>query len=116
MQAKLQASLSPPARGSCRVGVTLAVLQCRHWVTGIHMTEETRKCQGRIAASIDPERLPAELHYIAADIRPISSRAAGLLRLAACQLEADLRARASGSGRSSPNEGPKEIRYLRLVP
>ena len=85
-------------------------------VTGIRMTEETRKFQGRIAASIDPERLPAELHYIAADIRPISSTAAGLLRSAACQLEADLRARASESGRSSPNEGPKEVHYLRLVP
>ncbi len=80
------------------------------------MTEETRKFQGRIAASIDPERLPAELHYIAADIRPISPTAAGLLRSAACQLEADLRARASESGRLSANEAPKEVHYLRLVP
>ena len=80
------------------------------------MTEQTRKFQGRISAAIDPERLPAELHYIAADIRPISSKAAELLRSAACQLEADLRARRSERGRSSPNEGPKAIDYLRLVP
>jgi hypothetical protein len=45
------------------------------------MTEEqTREFQGRISASIDPERLPAELLYIAADIRPISPKAAQLLR------------------------------------
>ena len=80
------------------------------------MTEEqTRKFQGRISASIDPEKLLAELHYITADIRPISSKAAEVLRAAACQLEADLRARGSERGRSSPNDGPKEVHYLRLV-
>jgi hypothetical protein len=76
---------------------------------------QRRTFQGRISASVDPERLPAELLYTAADIRPISSKAAELLRLAACQLEADLRARASECGRSFPNDGPKEVQYVRLV-
>jgi hypothetical protein len=84
-------------------------------VTGVGMTEQTRKFQGRMSAAIEPERLPAELHYIAADIRPISSQAAELLRSAACQLEADLRARRSDRGRPTPHEGPKEVDYLRLV-
>ena len=82
--------------------------------TGNRMTEEP-KTRKQAPASIDPERLPAELLYIAADILTFSPKAAELLRTAARQVEVDVRARRSGR-RLPDSEPPKRSApVLRLV-
>ncbi|HWT30539.1 MAG TPA: hypothetical protein VN240_05865 [Propylenella sp.] len=78
------------------------------------MTDESKN-RKQTPASIDPDRLPAELHYIAADLLALSPKAAELLRSAARQVEVDLRAWRAGK-RSPDAEAPKRtVPVLRLV-
>ena len=76
---------------------------------------EERKTRKQTPGSIDPDRLPAELHYIGADILALSPKAAELLRSAARQVEVDLRAWRAGT-RTPDAEAPKRSApVLRLV-
>ncbi|HEX2217043.1 MAG TPA: hypothetical protein VHG27_10195 [Xanthobacteraceae bacterium] len=72
-----------------------------------------RKSRKRASASINPERLPAELHYIAADILILSPKAADLLRSAARQVERDLRGWRRGGPAAEPPSRRQPV--LRLV-
>jgi hypothetical protein len=82
--------------------------------TGNRMTQE-RKTRKQTPGSIDPDRLPAELHYIAADILRVSPNAAELLRSAARQVEVDLRARQAGNYLRNPEAPKRSAPLLRLV-
>ena len=82
--------------------------------TGNRMTEEP-KTRKQAPASIDPERLPAELLYIAADILTFSPKAAELLRSAARQVEVDVRAARSGKHAPDPQPPKRSAPVLRLV-
>jgi hypothetical protein len=76
------------------------------------MAEQTRKARKPVTAAAEPERLPAELYYMAADIVVLSPKAAELLRSAAAKIEDDLRVRQRR--RSSGAEDLKS-EHLRLV-
>ncbi len=79
------------------------------------MTGQTSKFPKPATAAFEPERLPAELYYMAADIMVLSPKAAALLRAAAGKIHDDLRVRSRETHRSSGAKDSRAVEHLRLV-